>query len=770
MLLLIWHIIPVVEIEQPLSLALYDSRGQLLGASIAADEQWRFPQPDSLPEKFTKAIVCFEDRRFFNHPGVDILAICRAATDNLLSHTIKSGGSTITMQVIRLSQPDKPRSILQKCKEALLALRLESAKNKNEILIQYASHAPFGGNVVGLEAASWRYFNRGPQQLSWAESAMLAVLPNNPSIIHPGKNRSALLNKRNRLLDKLLRYHHIDSLQCRLAKEEPLPPKPYAIPNMAPHLLQRAKKENSVKNISRALTTLDASLQNQTTQIINRYVNYLKSNSVHNAAAIILDVKSGGVLAYVGNASTENNNEHGQYVDIITSPRSTGSILKPLLYAAMLDAGEILPTTLVPDIPTRIGGFAPQNFDRVYAGAVPAQQALARSLNIPAVRMLHSYGIDRFYDVLKSLGMTTLFRPADDYGLSLILGGSEGTLWEITSIYAGLARNVNRYLNFSQEKSPVFKRAVYLSDNSSAQTITNQPGNPLGAGACWLALNAMREVGRPESQTGWRHFSSSSQIAWKTGTSFGFRDGWAVGINPKYAVGVWVGNADGEGRPGLTGISTAAPILFEIFGILPASTWFDMPEAELLSIKVCAESGYRAGPYCKNKKTVYGLENSVRTKCCPYCRLVRCTQNQQFRVHSECEHVYNMNIVSWFVLPPSIEWFYKQNHADYKPLPPFRSDCLAEAATNSNHAMSLIHHQGKSQIYVPLELDGKRGKTVFEISHRNPDVTLYWHLDDDYISQTTGIHQMALSPEPGEHVLTVVDENGERLEHKFLIY
>lgn len=787
--ILFWKSLPSELFHSPYSTVTMDRNGELIGASIASDGQWRFPPTDLIPEKFVKSITTFEDRHFFRHFGVNPFSVVRAMKTNIRSKKNVSGASTLTMQVIRLSRNKHSRTVWEKLVEMVLAIRLELSKSKREILALYASHAPFGGNVVGLESASWRYFGRRPDQLTWAEAATLAVLPNSPALIHPGKGREILLAKRNLLLEKLQQNGVLDAMTCSLAKKEPLPPKPHPIPMIAPHLHDRIRIETSARiakaemseiarGRTRIHTTIDKSIQIRAAEIVKRHHLRLAANGIHNAAALVLDVESKNVVAYVGNISDFSAAEHGNHVDIITARRSTGSILKPLLYAALLDSGELLPDELIPDIPIRIGDFVPQNFAKTYQGAVPASMALARSMNIPAVRMLYSFGVDRFYVLLKKLGMTTLHRPAKGYGLTLILGGAEGTLWDMTGIYAGLAQCLNRYPERQTRERYCFLPPNFLSTVSDSNTqkvsrgktkISFSKEDPISPAASWLTVQAMLEVARPDEESAWQNFSSSQKIAWKTGTSFGFRDGWALGITPQYAVGVWVGNADGEGRPGLTGISTAAPILFELFGILNNQDWFDMPETELVEIDVCAKSGHRAGPNCAATRNTLIPRKGLRTSSCPYCEIVHCDTSLSWRVHSQCERIGQIRAVNWFVLPPAMEWFYKKRHSDYRPLPPFRNDCTESLARNELSSLSLIYPRRNGLIYIPIELDGQRGKTVFTAAHRNSKSTIYWHLDEEFLGATTEIHQMALAPKPGLHRLTLVDEHGERLEQIFRV-
>ncbi len=770
--LLIWFYfcLPKPLFKTQTSTVLEDSSGKLLAARIADDGQWRFPQSKHIPDKFISSIIQFEDRSFFYHKGFNPLAFGRAIIQNIKAHKIISGGSTLSMQVIRLSRKGKHRSFLEKIIEIIYATRLELTYTKSEILSLYASNAPYGSNVVGIDAASWRYFGREAEKLSWAEAATLAILPNAPSLIYPGKNQKRLLAKRNRLLNQLLKAKIIDKETCELSKQEALPGNPHAIPQIAPHLLQLAVKEGFIgKHIT---STIDGHLQERLNEIIENHHKILKGNEINNACAIILDVNTGNILAYVGNTDNTGKPEYQSDVDVIVAPRSTGSILKPFLFSQMLNDGELLPTTLIPDVPTQIGGYAPQNYNMTYDGAVPAKRALARSLNVPAVRMLQNYGSEKFNYNLKRMGMTTLTYNPEHYGLSIILGGAEGKLWDITGMYASMARTLNHYTLYNGKYNkddfhpPTYtptplsfsKRGVGGEVNLSDQSF-------IDAASIYLTFEAMVEVSRPDEEAGWKQYTSASKVAWKTGTSFGYRDGWAVGVTPKYVVGVWVGNADGEGRPGLVGIQTAAPILFDIFSVLKPSRWFSAPYDEMQRVAICHQSGCRATEICEPIDTVWVQKAGLKTPPCKYHRLIHLDATGKYRVNSDCEDVNKMQHASWFVLPPAMEWYYKSKNSSYKELPPLRKDCETSGVT----AMEIIYPKQFSKIYVPIELDGKMGKTVFQVAHRKANMIIYWHLDGIYIGSTESIHQMALTPDEGIHKLTLVDEEGETIVQQFEI-
>ncbi|MEZ4920502.1 MAG: penicillin-binding protein 1C [Saprospiraceae bacterium] len=752
--------------NKPYSTVLEDRNSVLLGARIAEDGQWRFPTPDSLPKKYANCVVAFEDKRFWYHPGVDPLSLFRAIRQNIQQGKVVSGASTISMQVIRLAQNNPPRTIWEKLKELVMATRLEAGYSKEHILRLYAGHAPFGGNVVGIEAASWRYFNKAPSVLSWAEAATLAVLPNNPALIHPGRNRDALLAKRNRLLQILNKEGKIDAITTELAMEEPLPDAPTPLPRLAPHLLDRMEAANPEKN--RFKTSIQADLQRQANEILSRHQLVNRGNQIHNLAAVIIDVPSGEVLAYVGNVLGAGS-EHGEQVDVIRAPRSTGSILKPFLHTLALESGTILPQSLLTDVPVQLGRYKPENYYENYDGVVSAQRALVRSLNVPFVLLLQEYGLEKYHYNLKRLGFTTINKSPGHYGLSLILGGAEANLLDITNTYACMARRLGAfYQRNGMYAENDFRPASFQVRPVEQEKLLKQ-NDLLSAGAIWHTFEAMQHVERPASAGEWELFQTSSPIAWKTGTRFGFRDAWASGVNSSYAVGVWVGNADGEGRPGLVGVQRAAPVLFDLFAILPDADWFDPPYDAMALIPVCRESGYRKGNYCE-ADSVWVPKSGLKAPACTYHQLLHLSPDGAWQVHADCELPDRMPHVPWFILPPLEEYYFKSRNPSYQVPPPFREDCRNGMQTASNYQpMQLIYPKAHTKIYVPVDLDGKLSSTVFQVAHRNPDSEIYWHLDGTYLGSTKHFHEMALQPSIGNHQLTLVDAQGYRLEEHFEI-
>ena len=788
---LVFLFVPELGFPGGTSVAVYDRRGELLGATVSPSGQWRFPPGGSLPDKFVRALAAYEDRRFFSHPGVDSGALIRALVQDLRAGSVVSGGSTLSMQTARLARPGRPRSLPEKAVELWLALRLELLHGKRGVLALYAENAPFGGNVVGIEAASFRFFGRPPVSLSWAEAATLAVLPNAPSAANPGRNRELLLAKRDRLLETLERRGELKPGDLSLALAEPLPPEPYPLPSLAPRVLDLYAtdpgRSSADPSAARVRTTIDAALQERGSEIVARRLERLAGEGVHNAACIVARVDTGEVLAYVcQSADSEDGQRSGSEVDLIRAERSSGSLFKPFLYAAAIGAGELSPRSLVPDLPTRYGSYGPENYDNSYTGAVRAEEALARSLNVPFVRLLRSFGIERFHALLLSTGMTTLGRPSADYGLTLIVGGAETTLWEMAGRYAALARTASGTVpppgraGFRLEAAAGSDQVFDLGLSARELADRRYRPNPFSRGAAILTLDALTRVARPDEEAAWQDYASSRRIAWKTGTSFGNRDAWAVGVDGRYVVGVWTGNATGEGMPALKGSAAAAPILFEVFDLLgpgeaagsesagaapasgggPSAT----PGAVFKEVEVCADSGWAAGPDCPRTETILMPASAKPLPVCPYCESVPLSADGLWRVRAEEEAPGSVRIEKRFVLPPAMEWYYRRGHLEYQPLPPWRP---GTRPSSGDEALAILSPEEGAALYIPIELTGRPGATVFAAADRDPNARLFWHLDGVYLGSTTGDNRLEVRAAPGPHVLTVVDDGGREVTRHF---
>jgi len=756
--LVIWLLaLPQQLFKTPLSTVVWSMDDKLLGARVAEDGQWRFPVSDTLPEKFKQCILYFEDEYFEYHPGFNPISIFKAFWHNI-NHDTKRGGSTITQQVIRLSRQNQSRTYGEKLIELFLATRLEAGFSKEEILKLYAGYAPFGGNIVGLETASWRYFRLPAKDLTWAQTASLAVLPNAPSLVFPGKNEDILKAKRNRLLKKLYNHQVIDSITYKLSLLEDLPGKAYDLPNITPHLTEWLKQNSQQPQVK---THIDFGIQRQVNEMLMQQLQEWESNQVYNASVIVTHIETGKVLAYAGN--TLNSDSPFYHVDMIRSRRSTGSLLKPILYASMLDDGELFPNQLVKDTPARFNNYVPQNFTKDFKGAVNADEVIQKSLNVPAVRLLKTYGIDRFLHKLQKLRLEGINKSADYYGLPLILGGGESSLWEMTRMYANLAKQLKAY-NQNQKPSTfsdlqILKYQYFKNNNSKISDEILSPAS------IYLMFEAMSSLERPGLDAGWKAFANSQKIAWKTGTSYGFKDAWSIGVNREYAVGVWIGNADGTGRPDLVGVNAAAPLMFSVFENLESEKkWFEKPIADMKSIEVCAKTGHIKSLNCPTSKWIDIPQTQLKLKPCPYHQLINLNAEQSYRINASCFGDQPKITTPWFVLPPIMAYYYEKNHPEYQPLPDFHPQC----GQNIGLGFDLIYPKPNQDIILPKTLEGNVSEVIFKVAYAENKI-LYWHLDDQFIGMTRYFHNMTLQPKAGEHVLTLVNEDGQQLQRWFKV-
>ena len=761
-----WFALPNKLFTHPISTVIEDEQGNLLGAHIAKDGQWRFPTSDSLPQKFIDCVIAFEDKRFRTHIGVDIRSLARATWQNIREGGIVSGASTLSMQTIRMSRNNPPRTLWQKGVEILLAIRLEWRYSKDEILNLWASNAPFGGNVVGLETSSWRYYGKGTHLLSWAEAATLAVLPNSPALIHPGRNRDDLQHKRNRLLKKLQTLGHLSEEDYQLSLLEIIPQKPLTLPRLAPHLLDRVLME---KGEGRWVVTIDKSIQENIIRLSNSHQKNLAGNGIHNLAVLVVETTSGEVIGYLGNPPGINKT-HSPDVDLIRAPRSPGSLLKPMLYSLSLEKGLLLPQQLLADVPCFFNGFRPENFHENYSGAVPAQQSLRRSLNIPFVFLLQQYGVPGFHQALQDWQFSFINQKPAHYGLSLILGGCEVSLWQAVGWYSSLGRMVDHhYLHQAQYDWKDWRLPHYIKSTSTdPKQKSNLHEDPflIGAGAGWYTLQALQKLERPDSEGSWEYFQSSQKIAWKTGTSFGFRDAWAVGVTPDYTIGIWVGNADGEGRPGLVGVQAAAPLLFDVLRILPTTqtAWFEQPLNDLKAVDICTQSGFLASMICP-KDSSFVPSAGTHSRVCTYHHLIHLNDDGDFRVNQSCATNDGLNTQTWFNLPPLQEHYYQARHPEYIKTPEWSPDCNPN--NNEEQLMEWIYPRHSGKIQLARDWEGDINAAIFSITHQNPNKIVYWHLDHHFLGSTKGQHSMQIIAGNGQHHIVIEDEDGLRLEKWF---
>lgn len=701
---------------------VWSDESEILSARVASDGQWRFPPSEFQSPKFETALIEFEDQRFYDHFGLDLVALGRALWKNLSAGKVTSGASTLTMQLARMSARSygraHPRTLYYKVKELIQAIQLEWRYSKEELLRFYMDHAPLGGNIVGIHAASWKYFGSSPSELSWAEAATLAVLPNNPSYIHLDSKRELLQQKRDRLLQTLSHKGFINSYKLKLALSEELPQAPLIFRDDAPHYLTNSLRTHSIRK----------DLQREVQRLLNRYVQELSASGINNAGALVIDLKTMNPLAYVGNQTYTT--QHARYVDMVQAFRSPGSTLKPFLYASGLEEGLILPQTLLPDYATRFGNYRPQNYTQDYYGAVPAWKALSESLNIPAVYLLQMLGVGKFQEDLKGWGFDHLQTLDKYFGLTLALGGAESSLWELVHAYGR------------------------LSLSAQAQDSVVSPGVAL------QVVKTLLRVNKPTEAKIWENLGYNSPLAWKTGTSWGFRDAWAIGVTSRYALGVWVGNADGEGRPGLTGVQKAAPLLFQIAKILPSSpSWPEQIVGEKSSdpshhLMICENSGFQAGPHCP-RSLVPAHASSSHLKICPYHHQVQVNQQGQ-RVHSQCHDFMEARDTVIFEMPPKMSQYYKAHHPEALNNLQWSPQCPVKMKQ-----FSINYPDEGAALILPQKSQKSYGEFILEASHLDSKAQLYWFLNENYLGSTREIHQQTLPLEEGSYRLSVQDQNGE---------
>lgn len=717
------------EFERRYGQVVLDERGEIIGAYINKDEQWHLKSSGKIPEKLKEAVLNYEDRNFYSHRGIDFKAVVRAVRDNLFQRR-RTGASTITMQVAKAFAP-KERSYFNKYREMVQAVKLERYFTKDEILLMYLNNAPYGGNIEGYRTASLLYFQKNPEELTWAEGALLAVLPNSPGLIHVEKNREKLLTKRDTLLKKMLERGIITEKQYEMSKMEPIPDKRYNFKSLAQHFTRRVVNETDEKEIK---TTIDSQLQEKIEKIVKDYSDYLKSEGIANASVLVVDNHTYEIKSYVGSQDFYDFSTNGQ-VDGVKALRSPGSVLKPFLYALAIDEGIVAPESKVSDVPLYFSNFTPQNANRMYYGMIEIREALIKSLNVPFVELLQEYGVEKFFYFLKNI---LEFKDNDPsrYGLSLILGTKELSVENIAQLYAGLGNYGN------------FKKLKYISD-----TKDEQGEQLISKGAAYLTLNTIRELERPGLE---KMYIEKNPVSWKTGTSYGRRDGWAAGVTPDWTVVVWVGNFTGQGNSNLTGVTSGGKLLFNIFNILPKkSSSFVPPEEHLYSLKVDSETGYRLKYDLPFKEILYPTE-AKPLKVSPYYKKVFLNKKGE-EVDSRSEDFIESEERIVLSYPIEIINYFIRENIDISNI---------FSGKTKEKSVKFIYPTENLKIILPKDFDGEKGVIVKVANLKGQE--LYWYLNREYIGRDNTNEKSFNLPE-GEYEITVVAENGETEKVKFEI-
>ena len=537
------------EQARQISATVVDRNGKLLRAYAMADGRWRLPVDarTGVDPAYLKLLLTYEDRRFYSHDGVDPQALGRAAWQLVTSGRIVSGGSTITMQLARLMEPRRERSLSAKLRQMVRAIQIERQLTKDQILDLYLALAPFGGNLEGIRAASIAYFGKEPKRLSLAEAAVLVALPQSPETRRLDRHPEVARIARDRVLDRMVADGRVSTEDAVQAKAVPVPRLRKPMPILAPHSADQALA--TVKEQPVIMLTLDSGLQKVLEALARDRAAALGPNI--SVAMVAVDNESGDVLAHVGSPDYFDERRAGQ-VDMTRAVRSPGSTLKPFIYGLAFEDGFVHPESLIDDRPIRFGSYAPENFDMTFQGTVPVRKALQLSLNVPAIALLDRVGSSRLSSRLKQAGANLVLPKDEAPGLAMGLGGVGVTLQDLVQLYSGLARLGN---------------AKPLREIVKATDDPREPLRLMDQVAAWQVGNVL--IGTPPPEN-----AAHNRIAFKTGTSYGYRDAWSVGFDGRLTIGVWVGRPDGAPVPGLVGRTAAAPILFDAFartGKLPAT-------------------------------------------------------------------------------------------------------------------------------------------------------------------------------------------------------
>ena len=740
-----WFVLPKPALYEGVAFStLVTARdGRPLKLKPAADDRYRMFTPlDDIAPAMVDATLLYEDRRFYRHPGVDPLALVRAAWTTYVRRTRVVGGSTITMQLARLRFGMDTRTPLGKLRQSIRAVQLERHYDKGEILEAYLNLAPYGGSIEGVGAASRIYFDKPARALGRGEALALAVIPQNPTARFPTTvaGRTELLAARARLFDawRQSRTDHAPESLVR-ARLVPTFRPPSALPSHAPHFVRDHVPPSAASELR---TTLDLDAQRLLEARIQDHLALRRGDGITNAAAMLLDHRSMEVLALVGSAGFFNAEIAGQ-VNGVQARRSPGSTLKPLLYACALDAGIIHPMTLLEDAPERYASFTPENFDRGFVGPVFARDALIHSRNVPAVRLLKDLGVERFRGLLDRAQVGGL-RPASDYGLALALGGNEMSMEELVQLYAAMA-NGGLW-------RPVTVKASAGVDKAPATRL-------LSPEASFLVLDMLRDVPRPDAPALADHRRSA--VAWKTGTSYGFRDAWSVGVFGRYALAVWVGNFDGRGNPALVGREAAGPLFFAIADSLNANhdggqVARNASTLNLRRVEVCATTGDLPGTHCPSTTTSWFIPGVSPIKASTIHRAVAVDVRTGLRSCRAGADTVERVFEFW---PSNLRTVIRRAGIAIRSPPPWSPECELDE-TSGIGLPPRIRSPQPALVYHATPPDGDQANVPLSAVADADARALYWFVDDRLVATAVPGDDRFWTPRAGRFTVRVVDDLG----------
>jgi len=714
---------------------------------LSPDDRWRIPvRLDEVDPDYVAAVVEIEDARFHSHPGVDPLAVGRAVVQNLQAGTVVSGASTITMQVVRLAEP-RPRTLRSKVIEAARAVQLELRMSKEEILSAYLDLVPYGGNIEGIEAGSLALFGHSADHLTPAEICTLIAIPQDPNGRRPSEaNAARLTASRDDICERLAERDALPGTEGGRARatvlaeaaEQPVPaslrPQPRDLPHAARWVSAGAPAG------SRIDTSFDRGVQ----ALVERELAAVRADrqrqGVRNTAVVVVERETASLRALVGSFDFWEA-EHGGQIPAFARPRSTGSTLKPLIAARAIDQGLLLPETLVADVPAQYGAYSPENYDGTYSGMVSLEEALARSLNVPFVNLLSGLGVEPFLGDLRALGATSLDPRPGHYGLSLSVGGAELSPLELATIYTALAAD-GRARSVSWRPEPRAGDGVEV----------------FSPGAAYLVREALRQRDRPDFPDRARLARVPRRIAWKTGTSFGHRDAWAIGIGERYVVVVWFGNLDQTPSGHLVGAASAGPVLFDLLeGLGDGAETAELAPEELVPTELCALSGKLPRSGCPHRVEGLARQRKVPTDRCELHQRIEVDTLTGERVGPGCRAGRDTEtrvVVAW---PGAVRRWLADRHRSLPEPPPLADGCTPPAASAPPRIISpaagevtmLMAGLPSSDQEIPLEADAGVASGA-----------LSWFVDGVFLGTAAPHERMWWAPEPGLHRVTVLDERG----------
>ncbi len=749
-LVFFWFFLGITDILFPLpptkeySQVIYDKEGNLLCAYLTADHKWRLEtHTKDINPDMVKAILYKEDAWFYFHYGVNPVSLMRAFFNNIISGERTSGASTITMQLVRLVEP-RSRTYLSKVIEIFRAIQYEWHYSKQEILEMYLSYLPYGGNIEGVHSASYLYYLRPPLKLSLSQCIMLAVVPNHPNALRPDRKVDKTIHFRNVWIQKMKKDKIFPEKALVAATTEPVSAMRFQIKPETPHLCQYL---HTKEGDTALYTTIDIKTQKITEGLLAEHIKRVSEFGVTNGAVLIVDNHTHEVITYCGSADFNNNQAKGQ-VNGITSYRSPGSALKPVIYAMGFDRGTITPKMKLPDIPANFSGYTPDNFDLRFRGLVTVHEALAHSLNLPPIWLLDQIGFESFANMLEKAGFSDVKKRRNTLGYSLALGGCGVTLEEITRFYTCFANEGKMYpLVYLKSKPKSSQNGVTLFSPASV----------------YLIGNILSDLERPDLPQNYINDSKAPKIAWKTGTSYGKRDAWAIGYSPRYTIGIWTGNMDGSGVPELTGAEIAMPLLLDIFNAIdfnPQKKWFDRPES-IQERMVCAETGMLPSPEtCPQKVSDFYIRNISSLMPCNLYQELTISPDERYLYCPVCCPSEGFIRKKYPVYEPAISLWMRTELIGIKMPPPHFSLCPAKI---SGEGPKIISPAANHEYYIEK---GRNQQIALHAAAGASVTNLHWYVNGIFIKTTPKDEKVFITPEPGGNVITCIDDKGRKTEVK----